>query len=47
LQVPGDDAARVREVVLREQPRVSVWVIDTRNARAIEHGYRFADVLGE
>jgi 4-amino-4-deoxy-L-arabinose transferase-like glycosyltransferase len=47
LQVPSDDAARVREIVLREQPRVSVWVIDTRNARAIEHGYRFADVLGE
>ena len=47
LQMPSGDAARVREVVLREQPRVSVWVIDTRGARAIEHGYRFARVLSE
>jgi hypothetical protein len=42
LQVSGGTA---REVILREQPRVSVSVIDVRGARAIEHGYRFVRVI--
>jgi 4-amino-4-deoxy-L-arabinose transferase-like glycosyltransferase len=41
LQVGPDDAGRVHEVVLREQPRVSVWLVDARGARAVEHGYHF------
>ncbi len=41
LQVGPDDADRVREVVLRDRPRVSVWVVDARGAVAVEHGYRF------
>ncbi|MDQ6672714.1 MAG: glycosyltransferase family 39 protein [Chloroflexota bacterium] len=41
LQVGPDDAGRVREVVLRDQPRVSVWVVDARGAAAVEHGYRY------
>ncbi|HLZ28132.1 MAG TPA: DUF2723 domain-containing protein [Chloroflexota bacterium] len=41
LQVGPDDAGRVREVVLRDQPRVSVWLVDARGARAVEHGYHF------
>jgi hypothetical protein len=45
LQVPPEDASRVRSVVLREQPRVAVWVVDVRGARAVEHGYRFLRVL--
>ena len=32
---------RVHEVVLRDQPRVSVWLVDARGARAVEHGYHF------
>ena len=35
------DAGRVHEIVLRDQPRVSVWLVDARGARAVEHGYHF------
>jgi hypothetical protein len=35
------DGGAAREVVLSEQPRVAVYVVDTRGARAIEHGYQF------
>jgi hypothetical protein len=35
----------VAEVVLSDQPRVSVWVFDARGARAVEHGYRFARLI--
>ena len=45
LQVAPEDQRRVREVLLREQPRVSVWVIDVRGARAVEHGYGYLRVL--
>lgn len=41
-----DEVAGAREVVLSQQPRVSVWVLDARGAHAVEHGYRFASVLG-
>ena len=41
LQVGADDASRVREVVLRDQPRVSVWLVDARGALAVEHGYHY------
>jgi hypothetical protein len=41
LSVGPDDAGRVREVVLRDQPRVSLWVVDARGAQAVEHGYHF------
>jgi hypothetical protein len=42
LKVEG---ATAREVVLNEQPRVTVTVVDTHGARAIEHGYQFLRVL--
>jgi hypothetical protein len=45
LVVPPEDAARVHEVVLRDQPRVSVWLVDSRGATAVEHGYRFVRLL--
>ena len=39
-------ASRVHEIVLRELPqRVSVWVVDVRGQRAVEHGYRYLKVL--
>src|SRR5262249_26533469 len=41
LRVEG---APAREVILSEQPRVTVFVVDTRGARAIEHGYEFLKV---
>jgi hypothetical protein len=45
LVVPPEDAARVHEVVLRDQPRVSVWLVDSQGATAVEHGYRFVRLL--
>jgi dolichyl-phosphate-mannose-protein mannosyltransferase len=45
LQIAPEDGSRMREVLLREQPRVSVWVVDVRGARAVEHGYRYVKVL--
>jgi hypothetical protein len=46
LQVAPEDAGRVREVVLRDQPRVSVWLVNAQGAKAVEHGYRFVRLLG-
>jgi hypothetical protein len=46
LQVAPEDAGRVREVVLRDQPRVSVWLVNAQGARAVEHGYHFVRLLG-
>jgi hypothetical protein len=40
-----DATAGARELVLSEQPRVSVWVLDVAGAKAVEHGYRFAQVV--
>jgi hypothetical protein len=45
LQVAPEDATRAREVILRDQPRVSVWLIDARGASAVEHGYRFVRLV--
>jgi 4-amino-4-deoxy-L-arabinose transferase-like glycosyltransferase len=39
-----DEIPGAQEVVLSQHPRVSVWVLDARGARAIEHGYRFAQL---
>ncbi len=36
-----DEVPGARQVVLSEQPRVSVWLLEVRGARAVEHGYRF------
>jgi hypothetical protein len=36
--------SEAREVVLRDQPRVSVWLIDARNKHAVVHGYHFVIV---
>jgi hypothetical protein len=45
LQTPPEDAGRVRELILRDQPRVSVWLVNTAGARAIEHGYHYLRVV--
>jgi hypothetical protein len=39
LQAGLDD--RVQEIVLREAPRVSIWLVNAQGTRAVEHGYRF------
>jgi hypothetical protein len=45
LHVSPEDAGRVREVVLRDQPRVSLWVVDAHGASAVEHGYHFLRLI--
>jgi hypothetical protein len=45
LQVAADDAARTHELVLRDQPRVTVWLVDARGASAVEHGYRYVRLV--
>jgi hypothetical protein len=47
LVVPPEDAARVHEVLLRDQPRVSVWLVDSQGATGVEHGYRFVRLLAD
>ncbi len=46
VQVAPEDAGRVHEVVLRDQPRVSVWLVNAQGASAVEHGYQFVRLLG-
>jgi hypothetical protein len=41
LKVAPEDAALVNEVVLNDQPRVSVWLVNAAGATAVEHGYQF------
>jgi hypothetical protein len=43
LQAGLDD--RIQEIVLRDAPRVSVWLVNAQGARAVEHGYRFLRLL--
>lgn len=45
LEVPPQDAERVRLETLRDSPPVTVTVVDVRGTRAIEHGYRRLRVL--
>jgi hypothetical protein len=45
LQVAPEDAARTHEIILRDQPRVSLWQVDARGATAVEHGYHYLRLL--
>ena len=45
LKVAPDDAARVSEVVLRDQPHVSVWLVNADGATAVEHGYQYLRLI--
>ncbi|HEX8967366.1 MAG TPA: hypothetical protein VF937_05765, partial [Chloroflexota bacterium] len=45
LNVPAEDSARASEVVLREQPHVSVWLVNADGAQAVEHGYHFLRLI--
>jgi hypothetical protein len=40
LKLGPQDAARAHEVVLREQPRVTVWLVNAVGATAVEHGFQ-------
>jgi hypothetical protein len=45
LRVAPEDAGRIQEIVLRDAPRVSVWLVNAQGARAVEHGYRFLRLI--
>ena len=45
VSVPPEDVGKVNEVVLNQQPRVSIWLVNADGARAVEHGYRFLRLL--
>jgi hypothetical protein len=49
LDSPGkiapEDAPLVSEVVLHEQPRVSVWLVNPAGASAVEHGYQYLRLI--
>ncbi|MBV9578413.1 MAG: glycosyltransferase family 39 protein [Chloroflexi bacterium] len=45
LKVAPDDAGLVNEVVLQDQPRVGVWVVNTQGATAVEHGYQYLRLI--
>jgi hypothetical protein len=45
LKVAPEDQAAVSEVVLREQPRVSLWLVNAEGATAVEHGYQFLRLI--
>lgn len=47
LRVPAVDMPRLHEVVVLDQPRVTVWVLDTQGASAVEHGYQFVQVVAK
>jgi hypothetical protein len=39
------DGALASEVVLRDQPHVSVWLVNARGATAVEHGYHYVRLI--
>jgi hypothetical protein len=45
LKLPPEDAASASEVVLRDQPHVSVWVVNAAGITAVEHGYEFVRLI--
>src|SRR5207302_182319 len=45
LSVAAEDATRAQEIVLRDQPHVSVWVVNADGATAVEHGYQFVRLI--
>ncbi len=45
LKVATEDAPLVSEVVLQDRPRVSVWLVNTQEATAVEHGYQYLRLI--
>jgi hypothetical protein len=45
LRVAPDDAGLTSDVLLRDQPRVSVWLVNAQGATAVEHGYQFVRLI--
>jgi hypothetical protein len=43
--VAPEDASLVSEVVLQDQPRVSVWLVSSTGSTAVEHGYQYLRLI--
>lgn len=45
LKLGSEDASNAHEVLLRDQPRVSVWLVNAAGATAVEHGFQFLRLI--
>ena len=45
LKLAPEDAGLASQVVLRDQPRASVWLVNAEGSRAVEHGYQFVRLI--
>jgi hypothetical protein len=45
LNIAPVDAGRARQITLRDQPQVSVWLVNAEGARAVEHGYQYLRLI--
>jgi len=45
LKLAPEDVASAHEVVLRDQPRVTVWLVNALGASAVEHGFQFLRLM--
>jgi len=45
LKLSPKDAGLASQVVLRDQPRVSVWLVNAEGSTAVEHGYQFVRLI--
>jgi hypothetical protein len=45
LKVASEDAERLAERVLVDQPRVSVWLVNADGATAVEHGFNYLRLI--
>jgi Dolichyl-phosphate-mannose-protein mannosyltransferase len=45
LKVAPENAAQASEIVLRQQPHVSVWLVNVEGATAVEHGYQYLRLM--
>lgn len=45
LKLGPEDAVKAHEVLLLDQPRVSVWLVNAVGATAVEHGFQFLRLI--
>jgi hypothetical protein len=45
LKVAPEDADRASEVVLSDEPHVSVWLVNASGATAVDHGYQYLRLI--
>jgi hypothetical protein len=45
LKIAPEDAGRARQLVLRDEPHVGVWLVNAEGATAVEHGFQFLRLI--